>query len=226
MASSVLRSVLLLLLLLSLLLHPFQHGQSFAKLKQESPAAIRERSGNALRKRAGNLGNIKLDREERILVAQISGAGERREWGAARSAFESYTGDAAPIYAATLHAAVRCRRYQEGAKVFELCQKRCKVIHAPVYTQALRVFGKLNDPAKVEDVWVEALERCQLDLVLAAAGVAAAADLGNITGAAHILDMVNESALVVVSKFFTLHFQCIMVRDDQHGSINFDFQPL
>ena len=90
--------------------------------------------------------------------------------------------------------------------MFELCQKRCKVIHAPVYTQALRVFGKLNEPARVEDVWVESLEKCQLDLVLASARVAAAADLGNITGAAHILDMVNESALVVVSEFFSLDF--------------------
>ena len=206
MASGVLRSVLPLLLLLSLLLHPFQYGHSFAKLKQESPAAIRERSGNALRKRAGNLGNFTLDREEKSLVARISDAGERREWGAARSAFVSYTGDKAPVYAAALHAAVRCRRYQEGAKVFELCQKRCKIIHAPVYTQALRVFGKLNEPAKVEDVWVESLEKCQLDIVLASARVAAAADLGDITGAAHILDMVNESVLVVVSDFSHLHF--------------------
>ena len=79
MASGVLRSVLPLLLLLSLLLHPLQHGHSFAKLKQESPTAIRERSGNALRKRAGNLGNFKLDREERILAAQISDAAERME---------------------------------------------------------------------------------------------------------------------------------------------------
>ena len=206
MASGVLRPVLSLLLLLSLLLRPFQYGHGFAKLKQESPAAIRERSGNALRKRAGNLGNIKLDREERSLLGRISNAGERREWGAARSAFASYTGDAAPIYSAALHAAVRCRRYQEGAKIFELCQKRCKNTHAPVYTQALRIFGKLKDPAKVEDVWAESLEKCEFDLVLAAAGVAAAADLGNITGAAHILDMVNESALVAISEVFTLHF--------------------
>lgn len=197
MASAVLRPALSLLLLLSLLLHPVQYGHSFAKLKQESPAAIRERSGNALRKRAGNLGNIKMDGEERSLLGRISNAAERREWGAARSAFASYTGDAAPVYAAALHAAVRCRRYQEGAKMFELCQKRCKNIHAPAYTQALRIFGKLKDPAKVEDVWAESLEKCEFDLVL---------DLGNITGAAHILDMVNESTLVAVSEVFTFYF--------------------
>ena len=111
-----------------------------------------------------------------------------------------------PVYAAALHAAVRCGRYQEGAKVFELCQKRCKIIDAPVYTQALQIFGKLNEHAKVEDLWVESLEKCQLDIVLASARLAAAADLGNITGAAQILDMVNESALVVVFRIFTLHF--------------------
>ena len=206
MASDVLRSVLPLLLLLSLWFHPFQHGNSFARLKQESTAAIRERSGNALRKNAGSLGNFTLNREEKSLVARISDAGERWEWGAARSAFKSYAGCRAPVYAATLHAAVRCRRYQEGAKVFELCRERCKVIHAPVYTQALRVYGKLNEPAKVEDLWVEALEKCQFDIVLASAGVAAAADLGNITGAAYILDMVTESALAVDAEFFSLHF--------------------
>lgn len=141
MASGVLRPVLLLLLLLSLLLHPFQNGHSFAKLKQESATAVRERSGHALRTRASNVGNFTLNREEKSLVARISDAGERREWGAARSAFASYTGNAAPVYAAALKAAFRCRRYQEGAKVFELCHKRCKIIHAPVYTQALRVFS-------------------------------------------------------------------------------------
>ena len=196
MASNGLGSVLRLLLL-GLALCFFKHGCSFAKLQQESSASFRERSGGAIREKVTEV--IKLNHDERRLLSKISAAGERRQWGAARSAFASYTGDAVPIYTAALHAAMRCQEYREGAKIFEQGQQRCEVMNAPMYTQALKIFGKLEDFAKVDTLWSEALEVCKLDEFLASARIAAAADQGDIEGAAAILDQVNASGWVMAS---------------------------
>ncbi len=199
MASTGLGSVLRLLLLLGLALCFFQHGRSFAKLQQESSASLRERSGLGLRKKFDAYLNIKLSPNEKRLLSKISAAGERRQWGAARSVFASYAGDAVPIYSAALHAAVRCRKYREGAKIFGQGQQRCEFMDAPMYTQALKIFGKLKDFAKVDELWSEALEVCGLDKFLVSARLGAAADKGDIEGAAATLDLANASSWVVTS---------------------------
>ena len=110
--------------------------------------------------------------------------------------------DAVPIYTAGLHAAVRCREYKEGAEIFEQGHQRCEFMDAPMYTQGLKIFGKLKDFAKVDELWSEALEVCELDEILASARIAAAADQGDIEGAAAILDQVNASGWVMVSSTF------------------------
>lgn len=202
MASNGLGSVLRLLLLLGLALCFFQHGRSFAKLRQESSSAVLERSGRGAREKFKAYLDIKLNQAEKNLLSKISTAGERRQWSAVRSAFASYTGDAVPIYTAGLHAAVRCREYREGAKIFEQGQQRCEFMNAPMYTQALKIFGKLKDSAKVEELWAEALEVCKLDKILVSARLGAAADKGDIEGAAATLDQANESSWVVVSSMF------------------------
>ena len=191
MASTGLGSVLRLLLL-GLAFCSFQHGCSFAKPRQESADSYRERSGGAVRRKVTEF--IKLNPDEKRLLSKISTAGERRQWSAVRSAFASYAGDAVPIYTAALHAALRCREYREGAKMFEQGQQRCEVMNVPMYVQALKIFGKLKDFAKVDALWSEALEVCELDEFLASARIAAAADQGDIEGAAAILDQVGASA--------------------------------
>ena len=197
MASTGLGSVLRLLLLLGLVLCCFQHERSFAKLGQPSTASLREKSGLELREKVTEV--IKLNPDEKRLLSKISTAGERRQWRAVRSAFASYTGDAVPIYTAALHAAVRCREYREGAEIFEQGQQRCKFMNAPLYTQALKIFGKLKDFAKVDELWTEALEVCELDGFLVSARLGAAADKGDIQGAAATLDLADASSWVVVS---------------------------
>ncbi len=204
MASNGLGSVLRLLLLLGSALCFFQHGCSFAKLRQESAASFRERSGGALREKVTEF--IKLNPDEQKLLSKISTAGDRRQWSAVRSAIASYAGDAVPIYTAALHAAVRCEQYREGAKIFEQGQQRCEVMNGPMYTQALKIYGKLKDFAKVEELWSEALEVCKLDQFLASARLAAAAEQGDMAGAAAILDHVNASGWVMVSRFYFCMF--------------------
>ena len=203
MASTGLGSVLRLLLL-SLALCFFQHGRSFAKPRQESAASYRERTGSGLREKFDAYLDIKLNRDEKRLLTKISTAGEREEWSVVRSAFVSYTGDAVPIYTAGLHAAVRCRKYNEGAEIFTRGQQRCEFMNAPMYVQALKIFGKLKDFAKVDELWAEALEVCELNKFLVTARLAAAADKGDIEGAAAILELANSSAWAVVSSILIL----------------------
>jgi hypothetical protein len=98
-----------------------------------------------------------------------------------------------------LHAAFRCRKYKEGALLYKQCRQRCNHIHQPVYTQALRIFGKLKDEAILCEVWDEALERCDLDYdgVLASARIAAAADVGDPETAAEVLDLLQRKDIPI-----------------------------
>ena len=201
MTSNVIASLLpllLLLVLLGLVLHPFEHGLVFAKLRQKTSAEVREQSGLVLRKKAreaGGLGDFELTSSEKRLITAISRAGEKRGWSSVKAAITPYAGHAAPVFSAALHAAVRCQEYKAGAELFDRCREKCSVIHLPVYTQALRIFGKLGEPARVREVWAEALEVCSLDMVLVSARIAAAADEGDIEGAAEILDKADASGI-------------------------------
>ena len=195
MTSNVLGSLLPLLLLLGLVLHTFGHGSVFARLRQKPIAEFREQSGLVLRKKARGLGDFELSSNEKRLVTAISRAGEKREWSSVKTAITTYAGDATPVFSAALHAAVRCQEYKAGADLFDRCREKCSVIHLPVYTQALRIFGKLGEPARVREVWAEALEVCGLDMVLVSARIAAAADEGDIEGAAEILDKADASGI-------------------------------
>lgn len=134
----------LLLLLLGLVLHPFGHGSVFATLRQKTSAEVREQSGLVLRKKARGLGDFELTSSEKRLITAISRAGEKREWSSVKAAITPYAGDAAPVFSAALHAAVRCQEYKAGADLFDRCREKCSIIHLPVYTQALRIFGKLG----------------------------------------------------------------------------------
>ena len=169
----------------------------FAQPRQESLRAVRERSGQAIQASANRMGNFTLSVPEKKLVSVISSASRERNWIGAKSAFAKYTGDAPPVYAAVLHAAFRCRKYKEGALIYEKCQQRCKDLDPPVYTQALRIFGKLGEQAKVRDVWNEALEKCDLSIVLASSRIAAAADSGDVETAAEVLDLMEKKSIPI-----------------------------
>ena len=97
-----------------------------------------------------------------------------------------------PVFTAVLHAAFRCRKYKEGALLYKQCRKRCKIVDEPVYTQALRIFGKLREEATVRKIWAEALNSCGLSIVLASARISAAADAGDVEAAAGVLDLMES----------------------------------
>lgn len=175
------------------------NGLGFAQSRQQSLRRVRERAGQALSVSASGMGNFTLTVQETKLMGEISSAGKKGNWIAAKSAFAGYTGNAPPVYTAVLHAAFRCRKYKEGALLYKQCRQRCNHIHQPVYTQALRIFGKLKDEAILCEVWDEALERCDLDYdgVLASARIAAAADVGDPETAAEVLDLLQRKDIPI-----------------------------
>ena len=160
-------------------------GYTFAKPKQESLDQMRERSGQALQQSARGSGGGELLQHEKQLLTFIKSAGKSRDWFAAESCFKTYAGNAAPVFAATLHAAFLCGEYGEGALIYGKCKQRCSNIHPPVYAASLRIFAKLQDFEQVRAIWAEAMETCDLSEPLALARIAAAAEEGNVSEAAH-----------------------------------------
>lgn len=170
---------------------------NFAKTKQEPLDVVRERSGNALRQSARGTGNYDLTGYEKRLLWKIAAASEKREGTAVSSHFAEYSGDAPPLFAAAMHGALRCSRYKEGAKIYDKCRASSQVLHGPVYTAAIKLFGKLGAPSRVREVWDEALQVVGVNEILGSARITAAADEGNVSAAAEVLDLMNASGVTI-----------------------------
>lgn len=165
-----------------------------SKRSGQTPLSIaREKSGQAFRSKVADIYFYKLSRQEGMLLRDISGASERRDWGSVQSVLGSYNGTAEPIYAAGIHAALRCGKYQEGALFYDHCKERLKITHMPVFVAALKIFGKCREPERAREVWHDALGAGDLDQNLALARMSAAADEGDVTTSAEVMDRMIES---------------------------------
>eukprot|EP00438_Fugacium_kawagutii_P022818 Skav208210 [mRNA] locus=scaffold2026:337052:338056:+ [translate_table: standard] len=202
--------------------------QAFGKPGQQPLSELRERTGLAIRKRARGREDFRLSREEKILVSEISRSGEARNWTAAKSFFAEYSGTAPPVYGAALHAAFRCRKYQEGEEIYERCRSNCEVLTQPIYTAALRIFAKLGEAAKVQQIWDDALKRLESwDAILGSARIAAAADAGDVEAAAGTLDAMNASNISIeVHHINSAMRACWGWGDDQHQAAKYFFDLL
>jgi len=170
---------------------------NFAKTKQEPLDVVRERSGNALRRSAQGTGDYVLTRHEKNLLRKIAVASENREWAAVSSYIGTYTGNSPPLFAAAMHGALRCQRYKEGIKIYDKCRTSSQVLHSPVYTAAIKLFGKFGAPSRVREVWDEALQVVGVNEILGSARITAAADEGNVSAAAEVLDLMNASGVTI-----------------------------
>lgn len=224
MVSGKSRSRLLLgVTLLSVLFLRF-HGSGFAKPRQESLGAVRERAGQALPASARGTGNFTLNCEEKEIVRAVSSASQARDWMAAESSFAKYSGDAPPVYTAMMHAAFRCRKYREGALLYQQCRQNCRYLHEPVYNQALRIFGKLREDAVVQEIWEEALEEHDLSFLLASSRIAAAADVGDVDTAASVLDLMEAKGIPIgVQHMSSAIRACWGWRENRHKAAKYFF---
>ena len=196
---------------------------NFGTPTQMSTSEMREREGYAMRKKAP--GSFKLSRSEQMLLGKIKSASEQRDWQAVCSLFETYPGKAVPIYTAAMNAAFRCRKYQEGASIYEKCEQVCENLDEPVFSAGLRLYGKLGEPEKVRKVWDAAMNKCKLDEVLAASRISAAADEGDVETAAVVLDLMQDKG-VPIKKFHLASAirACWGFGNKQHQAAKYFFQ--
>ena len=164
----------------------------FGRTRQQPLSELRERTGLAIRVSATGADGPVLSKEERKLLRQIAIAGEKRDWPSAESYFGTYAGSGTQIYGAAMHAAFRCREYKKGAKVYDQCRQNCEIVSQPIFNLGIRIFAKLGDTTRVQQIWDDALKAYPLDDILASARISAAAEAGNVTMAAETLDKMKD----------------------------------
>ena len=100
---------------------------AFGRPKQPSGSELQERTGQATRRKVkDSVGYMtEISDSEKQLLTRIAIASEKRDWDKVQSHFATYTGTATPIYNAVMNAALRCRRYREGASTYEKCRETC-----------------------------------------------------------------------------------------------------
>ncbi len=174
---------------------------AFGQPKQESLGALRERTGQAVRMRvADSVGKSRpISNEDKRLLREISVASEQRNWDEVMSLFGSYSGKTTQIYNAVMNAALRCRKYKEGATIYERCRQTCHQFEEAFFGFALKIFGRLQQPEKVRKIWAEAKETCELSHILVSSRIHAAADEGDAETAAAMLDLLNTSNLEITA---------------------------
>ena len=174
-------------------------GFGFSQPKQESLNSVRERTGRAVRVRFVDRQNKKImfSEEDKGVLRKITIASEQRKWAEVQSHFARYHGDNIAIYNAVMNAALRCGKYLEGASIYDKCRKVCDETEEPTFVAALRIFGKLQRKDRVREIWQDALEQCELSLLLASARIHAAADEGDVESAAEMLDLLSTNKLKV-----------------------------
>jgi len=201
----------------------------FARTRQQPLSELRERTGHALRRSARGTDGLAspLSPDEKLLVMHIATASEDRNWTAAKEFFGTYAGSATQVYAATMHAALRCREYRAGAKIFEQCQANCKFIGEAAYTAALRIFAKLGDATRVQQIWDDALNRLKLSEFLGSARIVAAAEAGDVEAAADTLDKLNSTNVSVQTHHVNSAMRaCWGWNDRQHKAAKYFFDLL
>ena len=180
-------------------------GISFSFPRQSSPSLYREKVGQSWSVKVDPqaLGSRRVSREESELTWNIATAGKKGDWFKVSRQFRSYTGSAPGVYAAAMQAAYRCGKQAEAAKIYHkfrslpACELNKVVLHL-----ALKIFGKLHNVDMVQQIWKEAADRKWIDKLFAGARIDAAAEVGDIAGAAQILDYMITNTLQTDSIVF------------------------
>ncbi|CAK9045283.1 unnamed protein product [Durusdinium trenchii] len=184
--------LLCVILLLSISLHPILKGCATFAL---SPTyRMREKEGLGRHSDPGHFRSpvnssveIELATEEKELAShlKIAGDGEPGQW---QKVYAKYMGSNTIVLNAAMQAALKQRDFKEGLKIFENIREKTR----PTCTIAMKLFGKLGQLDKVEELWTE-LD--QVDQVAAQARIDASADNGDAEGAMQVLDYMHQIGL-------------------------------
>ena len=98
-------------------------------------------------------------------------------------------------------------------------------MNEPVFVSAMRIFGKLGEANRVQEVWNHALGAQAVSDILASARIAAAADEGDVETAADVLDlMMNRSVSIQVHHVNSALRACWGWGKNQHKAAKYFFK--
>lgn len=206
------RMIFPLMFLLAVLTHTHTLP-TFAVPKQNPLHFEREKEGLDCPAPAGkefydaiNYPGVRIDptADEWRLVSDIKAAVEAgpRQWSEVQQIMSDYSGYSPVVFTAAMQSALKCRRYQEGANMFQHLQEAKAPMTLPVYTTAIKLYGKLGRQEEVNEFWQQLVGLDEVNKVNAAAFIDAFADNGNITGAGEVLEyMENRSVEAKIQHF-------------------------
>ena len=103
-----------------------------------------------------------------------------------------------------MQAAYRCQRYAEAAATYaKVRAMSTTAITKVVLLHGLKIYGRLRDAEAVTAVWEEIIRRGWLDKFRAAARMDAAAEIGDIDGAASILELMRNDSVEMNELHYT-----------------------
>ncbi|CAE7644367.1 PPR4, partial [Symbiodinium sp. CCMP2456] len=131
------------------------------------------------------------------IALAISEAGKRGDWHQARRLYSAYTGAEIQVFSAAMQAAIRCDQYKQGALIYRKLRGLNIKIDSLAFASALKIHSMLGQRDAVREIWTEAMRECELDALLAAARISAAAAEGDVQTAATVLDQMNNSCVSI-----------------------------
>eukprot|EP00930_Biecheleria_cincta_P035632 TRINITY_DN24492_c0_g1_i1.p1 TRINITY_DN24492_c0_g1~~TRINITY_DN24492_c0_g1_i1.p1 ORF type:complete len:356 (-),score=54.48 TRINITY_DN24492_c0_g1_i1:227-1294(-) len=147
-----------------------------------------------------------LTLEEKMLIAQITQAGNSGDWHKAKSVFKRhavYSPDSSPVFNAMMTVALRCGKYVAGHKIYDMLGSLGIKKSPPSYSLGLRLAAKSNRTDAIENIWMEAVACDMVNMHIAGARLDAAAAQGDIETAAKVLDLMENLGMVPNRHHFT-----------------------
>ncbi|CAE7451704.1 unnamed protein product [Symbiodinium natans] len=225
MASSSARWVAFLAALLSLWACAPSFGVPASS--QQPLSVLRESAGLSINQKTPNVEGLSLSRKEKVLMSKLAELGKKGDWQGARGLYEGYKGSAAPVLTAAMQAAYRCKKYQEAAAIYyRLRALRVEVteVSLPV---GMQIFGKLQDPVMVDAIWAEVTERGWVNRFNCGARMDALAYMGNVEGAASVLDIMRTQRIDLDEhKFNAPILACANAKRPSHDVAMYLFEML
>ena len=133
--------------------------------------------------------------DEKELLSILSEEGRKGNWKKVAAAWASYGGYAQPVYGAAMQAAIRCRRYEEAAEMYDRLANASIEPNAICLYMGIKTFGKLQSRSRVQELWDDAQGRGLVNKIIAGARIDAAAEVGDFRDAATMLEYMATANL-------------------------------
>ena len=189
---------------------------AFGVAGQDYLRAKLKRRGWTLHRSSNVTGHPELSASGRVLFKKIIAA---QKWQDVQRVLQNYGGNEIQIFNAAMNQAVKFRREKLGAEVYaRLCNLQVDK-QAATYATALTIFSRLGAASTVRQVWEEAINTCDLDGVLAAARIKAAAMEGDVITAAQVLDDMSSTGVDIDIGHVTSAIRACWMADGKNHNV-------